>query len=932
MLLNQLIKGYGMEVKNNLFENHITNPECLVSENPSLHNMSEIVEENSADTSYLKFFMSKISANLKHVLNFMLIIIMVITISMSSFKKAEAGMLLGDHRYTTGAVAADMSQCAALIALWYAARVAAIATFQAMIKSLWVSCAIPSPYSASACTTAGYLEYWHIFLSDVIAAGVLFAAWLALETWAESTRQSVHILNNFDEGDPNYCEKFDHRNDVYKYGPINSTYGDCNQTIYTKNNNYNKIAIYYDDGEELPTGESGSDIIDALGTGSPPDDRYVWISPYDCDILSVDRAKIAGIEMGVDRWICAYEEDGQICADVVFCTSLEIIQFIKYALPGMFFFNKVTGYVADPIMDSSQVTRNCGRNPWTGSSQDDYEDGKGRCECACCDGTPEDVKESAGCNTSSGVQDSAGSDVAREFDCITFNERYRAHCIPRGNEDIDIDPPVVAPTAVSAYCDANVNVGYTPFPLAGKIMRCFDKTINNVFYGTREIVEYDETGQIVIEDGAIVLTKQCVEGNMNSEGFCDSSLFMKIMEAYKDVIRLMLVLFVTFIGVKMMMGANYAFPDLFKMIMKISLVMYFAMGDAWRDGYYSAIMSLGSELGAEFYEVKSEAQALVEDSMEATFVESGETSSYQCTLTNTANAQTVRNSLDGCDFSPTSGYDDTVYEAEDQHFVVWDILDCKFATYTGFTVTKTFPYLVSFAWAMLLSVSTGFMTLIAAFAILYASLTVMLTALYIGILTLFNITLLIYIAPLVIPLVLFEQTKSIFSKWLSMLLGYSLQPMVLFAVLAFLFEVLDQLFEVTMPQIFASEVVKKDIMLGISGYTVQSGHDMTFLVISMLKFTIAMVIISSFFNKIVTMISSLTGAGMAGMPKVSDLKKAAMDSVGKAGKLAYKTGKYSQRAASSAKRNYDNKIDQFRKESTEKLSRPSNDEDKGGGS
>ena len=50
-------------------------------------------------------------------------------------------------------------------------------------------------------------------------------------------------------------------------------------------------------------------------------------------------------------------------------------------------------------------------------------------------------------------------------------------------------------------------------------MRCFDKTINNVFYGTREVVEYDDDGQIEIVDGAIVLTKECVSGSMNSEGF-----------------------------------------------------------------------------------------------------------------------------------------------------------------------------------------------------------------------------------------------------------------------------------------------------------------------------------------------------------------------------------------------------------------------------
>lgn len=835
-------------------------------------------------------FLSKLNFYSKHILNFVLITIMLIGICLSSMKKAEAGMILGDHRYTTGAIAADMAQCAALIAIWYVTRVVMTTFFRNLIIWCWANSIPPNPSAPYWASAAVWLENNHWWLVEIAAAAALYAAWLALEEWAESTRQSVHILNNFDEGNPYYCEKFDHRNDVYKYGPINKTYGDCNKTIYTKNENYNKIAIYYDSGNKLPTGASGPEIIKALNTGSPPDDQYVWIDPYDCKELDVLGANFAGLSFDLTRWICAYEEDGQICADVVFCTSLEIIQFIKYILPGMFFFNKVSGYIADPVFDSDQGTRTCNKNPWTGQNQDDYNNGDGRCECACC---PGNANQPSMCSNT--VQDSSGNTVSQDFACTTYNERYRAHCIPRGKEDIDIDPPVVAPTAVSAYCDANVSVGYTPFPLAGKLMRCFDKTINNVFYGTREIVSYDEDGQIKIEDGAIVLEKQCVEGRVNSAGMCDSSLLMKFMDAYKDIIRLMLVLFVTFIGVKMMMGANYAFPDLFKMIMKISLVTYFAMGDAWKDGYYTTLLSMGAELGAEYYALSDTAASQIQGSMQTSLAESGEINSFECTVTAVGSSEALVGSIEECNFTTDDGYDGVVYAPEDEHFIVWDILDCKFATYTGFSVTKTFPYLVSFAWAMILSVSTGFLTLIAAFVILYASLTVMLTALYIGILTLFNITLLIYIAPIIIPLVLFEQTKSIFSKWLSMLLGYSIQPMILFAVLSFLFAIIDQLFLTTMPQVFSSEVTKTDILLGITGYKVQSAYDFTTLVVSVLKFTIAMVILSSLFKRITEIISSLSGASVSGMPKIDEIKKAITKTAGKATKFAGNAAKYSYR-------------------------------------
>ena len=829
---------------------------------------------------------------LKHSMSFMLIIIMLTGFYLSSAKKADAGMIVGDHRYTSGAVAADMSQCAALIAIWWSTRMLTRLVLFSMLTSLRISCA-SGLLSAAACPAAVVLGRTWILLAEIAAATALYYAWLELERWAELVRSNTHILNNFDEGQDGYCEKFDHRNKNYKFGPINGNYADCNQEVSSKNTNFNQIAVYYDKQSNLPTGAYGADIIKALRTGSPNSSQYTWISAYDCKTMTMLGADVGGHNFSAKRWVCAYEESGQICADVVFCTSLEIIQFIKYVMPGMFFFNKVTGYVADPTLSSSDSTRNCGSNPWSGSEQDDYESGNGRCECACCGGK-DDADRPEYCDAV--VKDAQGSDLAVEFSCETYNERYRAHCIPLGSENMEIDPPVIAPIAVSAYCDANLTIGYTPFPFAGKLMRCFEKTLNNVFYGTREIVAYDEDDDYMIEEGALVMTLECIEGTVNSSGFCDSSMFMKVMEGYQGLIRMMLILFVSFVGIRMLMGANYAFPDLFKMIIKVSLVAYFSMGDAWKDGYYNTLLTMGSELGAEYYDMSDAAYEEVSGSMNVIVSEPGAVSSTECSSTSTGTAAGLASALNKCSYTNGKGYDGAVYSEEDAHYAAWDMLDCKFATYTGFTVTKSFPFIVSFAWGMLLSVSTGFMTLIAALAILYSSMVIMLSALYIGIVILFNITILIYISPLVIPLVLFDSTKAIFNKWLSTLIGYSLQPMILFALLSFTYAILDALFLTTMPQIFASEVSQTAVGLGIVGYKITSSSGFASLVVSMIKFTLAMIIMSSLFTRATSILRDLTGASVNKMP---DIGGAVRGAAGQAGMLAGNTAKFAKNYTSN---------------------------------
>ena len=118
--------------------------------------------------------------------------------------------------------------------------------------------------------------------------------------------------------------------------------------------------------------------------------------------------------------------------------------------------------------------------------------------------------------------------------------------------------------------------------------------------------------------------------------------------------------------------------------------------------------------------------------------------------------------------------------------------------------------------------------------------------------------------------------------------------MVLFALLSFTYAILDQLFMTTMPQIFSSQVSESEIGLGIVGYKISSSSDFSTLVISMIKFTIAMVIMSSLFTKAIKILEGLTGANVGNMP---DISKAVSGAAAGAAKFTGNTAKLSGRYA-----------------------------------
>ena len=53
----------------------------------------------------------------------------------------------------------------------------------------------------------------------------------------------------------------------------------------------------------------------------------------------------------------------------------------------------------------------------------------------------------------------------------------------------DFDDPITPPRTVSAHCSIDVVSGYTDFSFVGKVVRCFDKTLSNIYFGREDVYQ-----------------------------------------------------------------------------------------------------------------------------------------------------------------------------------------------------------------------------------------------------------------------------------------------------------------------------------------------------------------------------------------------------------------------------------------------------------
>ena len=297
------------------------------------------------------------------------------------------------------------------------------------------------------------------------------------------------------------------------------------------------------------------------------------------------------------------------------------------------------------------------------------------------------------------------------------------------------------------------------------IAQCYKETVENVFL--------NRAGHSVCSDPDEYPNKAglCLSGYKLKKGeyLPSKSFFVRIQEDIKDYVRMALILAVMMFGVGILLAApseGVSKKKIMPFILKIGLVVYFAIGTAWQDHFIEGTLQASTLLSDMVFDIEESTQ---------------------------------EQKLDGCQFprfdyadnNEATKYDNPAYSPENKYLKIWDTLDCKITRALGYGPDVSVPNLIFMILGGLLTGGLGVLFFLATFFLAFLLLSIALRALQIFLISVTAIILLIYISPLIIPLCLFEKTKNVFSGWWKQLLGFSLQPVILFAYLGILISIID---------------------------------------------------------------------------------------------------------------------------------------------
>lgn len=294
--------------------------------------------------------------------------------------------------------------------------------------------------------------------------------------------------------------------------------------------------------------------------------------------------------------------------------------------------------------------------------------------------------------------------------------------------------------------------------------QCFKETMQNIFLhkaGHTKCINPDEAP---IED-------ECVSGTYYKRGgdLPGESFFETIQNSLQSIIKILLIASVIAFGFAILLAVPKMHINkkiLIGYVLKMGLIMYFVIGDAWQYGFVTGIIGSSNLLAEIAFKVD----------------ETG-----------------ANNKLDGCQFprynyaddNPATKYNNPQYPPGLEYLRIWDVLDCKIALSLGFGPEVSVPNLALAIVGGFFTGGLGVVFFVAAFIFAFFLISMTIKALHIFIMSITSIIILLYVSPITITLAFFERTKNIFTGWLKQLLGFALQPMILFAYLGILVSLLD---------------------------------------------------------------------------------------------------------------------------------------------
>ncbi|MGL9688237.1 MAG: type IV secretion system protein [Wolbachia sp.] len=294
-----------------------------------------------------------------------------------------------------------------------------------------------------------------------------------------------------------------------------------------------------------------------------------------------------------------------------------------------------------------------------------------------------------------------------------------------------------------------------PVPITSMIVQCIKESLDNLVAGR------DSSGDLLKDE----------RGNRKG------SFLSVAQKKLKNTVTAVLVLALILFSIKAMSGGVRSPQEMYMLIIKFALVIYFTTGDTMSH-YYGELTKLSNGLSEIVLKASSESKGIC---------------NYNA----------------GTDYE----YDRAGKRVSYSYLAPWDRLDCRILFYLGAPLdgiggkigtgsVEILAVLLGAAPVLLAAGSiigiifAGGQILIAIVAIFMAVMIMMviLWICYVFILSLVALSVIIILSPLFIPMVLFQHTKGYFDGWIRELITYSLYPVMLFAFLSFMFIACDKIY------------------------------------------------------------------------------------------------------------------------------------------
>jgi len=389
-----------------------------------------------------------------------------------------------------------------------------------------------------------------------------------------------------------------------------------------------------------------------------------------------------------------------------------------------------------------------------------------------------------------------GTDYMQQYPkrpSITTNFcQYMRHCVKRVPYS-RITPPDAESFFISDVCNNLIgdsqflnkdsNLKFSPIKsrnFSSPLIQCIKESLENNFLQIA-----GETKCAIADFKYDPIKKKCVnimDSKLESTDYLyikgdkrGITLFQKLQNQFKNIIKIVLVLSVVMFGYQILLAVPESHINkktISVFLVKIGLVSFFALGDAWHGYFINQVLNISSDLSdITFLPANKKNDGCIFPKYNYQYIEK------------------LRNmEMDGINqFENLPAQ----YPSGKNYLRIWDTLDCKLARAIGYGPEVSTANLAKMIFAGFLTGGVGIVFFLAGFALAFMLLSIIFRAVQITIMSLLAVILLVYISPLTITCSLFERTKGIFENWYKQLLGFILQPMILFAYLGIFISTID---------------------------------------------------------------------------------------------------------------------------------------------